>query len=378
MSSLRNLSLNKESWLALYLAGFTVRQLSSISSQVEQLFDRHEARFVLAQGHSVVKDKQKVRWLEYISGQGKIAGQIEECMRWQQGRAGRYIISCSDVHYPPLLLETNSPPLLFFAAGQVDELSKPVIAMVGSRNPTIGGLENAHSFAREIAARNVPVVSGMALGIDSACHQGALLTGSTIAVLGTGINVVYPKRNTELAGKICERGVIISEFMPDTAPLARHFPQRNRIISGMSLGVIVVEAARQSGSLITARLALDANREVFAIPGSIHNPLSKGCHQLIREGATLVESVPDILEQVGVGVRSSLDGQKKIDDSPSSDIGSLSQDARLVLSSVGFEPTPIDVITQRSGLDVSLVNSLLIELTLEAHVSSVVGGYLRS
>lgn len=377
MSSLRTLALPVESWLALYLAGFTVRQLSSISSSLAQLFDRQEASHVLERVSGVIRGKQKTRWLEYISGQGTIAGQIEQCLRWQQAREGRHILSCADVHYPPLLLEVNSPPLLLFAAGQIGELSRPMIAMVGSRNPTASGLENARGFAQEIAAKNIPVVSGLALGVDSACHQGALLTGSTVAVLGTGIDVVYPKRNVELAGKICERGVIVSEFMLGTPPLARHFPQRNRIISGMSLGVLVVEAARQSGSLITARLALDANREVFAIPGSIHNPLSKGCHQLIREGATLVESVADIFEHTGVAIRG-MSAERPATDFPSADMGSLSQDARLVFAAVGFEPTPIDVITERSGLNVSLVNSLLIELTLEGHVSSVVGGYQRS
>ena len=377
MFSLRHIDLAITSWLALYFAGFTARQLVALNTSINQLFIASEARQTMLQ--CGIKEKQKGAWLEYMAGQGKIDSQVELCMQWQQASSDHHLVTCQDVRYPSLLLHINSPPLLLFVAGNADVLTRPMLAMVGSRNPTVAGAEIAYSFARDLAARNIPVVSGMAIGVDGACHNGALASGLTVAVLGTGVDVIYPKRHKTLAAKIRDNGALVSEFMLGTAPLARHFPRRNRIISGIALGVVVVEAARQSGSLITARLALDSNREVFAIPGSIHNPLTKGCHQLIREGATLVESVADVLEHVSIGLEQ-LSTEHQKSDAPfttNNDVANLSQDGRIVLSSVGFEPTPIDVVTERTRLNVSLVNSLLIELELEGHVQAVVGGYIR-
>ena len=377
MFSLRHIDLTIQSWLALYFAGFTARQLVALNNSIDQLFIASEAKQAMLQAG--IKEKQRGAWLEYTAGQGKIDSRVELCMQWQQSSSDHHLVTCRDVRYPSLLLEINSPPLLLFVAGNAEVLTRPMLAMVGSRNPTTTGSEVAYSFARDIAARNIPVVSGMAMGVDGSCHNGALASGSTVAVLGTGIDVIYPKRHNKLAVKIRDNGALISEFMLGTAPLARHFPRRNRIISGMALGVVVVEAARQSGSLITARLALDSNREVFAIPGSIHNPLTKGCHQLIREGAILVESVPDILEHVSIGLEQSpIEHQKgELPFTTDNDVANLSQDGRIVLSSVGFDPTSIDMITERTRLNVSLVNSLLIELELEGHVRAVVGGYIR-
>jgi len=214
-----------------------------------------------------------------------------------------HLVTLADPAYPASLLDTHDPPLLLYVNGRPELLSAPTIAMVGARNASAAGLDNAQAFARHLAGQGWCIASGLALGIDAASHRGALLAGpqggSTVAVLGTGIDIVYPARNHQLAHEIAEHGALVSELPLGCPALPHQFPRRNRIVAGLARGVLVVEAARQSGSLITARLATEIGREVFAIPGSIHSPLSRGCHALIRQGAKLVESAADILDELG-------------------------------------------------------------------------------
>ncbi len=214
-------------------------------------------------------------------------------------KSGTRLLPLSDPLYPPLLRQIPDPPIALFVRGDATLLSEPQLAMVGSRNPSVEGRRNAEEFAEYLAKCGLVITSGMALGIDAASHKGALKGGKTVAVWGTGLDKAYPPRNRELAEEIIAKGVVVSEFPPGTPPLPTHFPRRNRIISGLAVGTLVVEAAKQSGSLITARLASEQGREVFAIPGSIHNPMARGCHRLLRDGAKLVESAGDILEETG-------------------------------------------------------------------------------
>ncbi|HZR35908.1 MAG TPA: DNA-processing protein DprA, partial [Nevskia sp.] len=226
---------------------------------------------------------------------------VEQDLAWlaQSSAAPRDVVTCRDPRYPPLLAQIAQPPLLLFTLGDAALLRLPQLAIVGARSASAQGAENAQAFATELARRGISVTSGLALGIDAAAHRGALAAdGYTIAVCGNGLDRIYPSRNRELAHAIAARGLLVSEFPVGVAPLPEHFPRRNRIISGLALGTLVVEAARESGSLITARLAVEQGREVFAIPGSIHNPLARGCHSLIREGAKLVETVDDILAEL--------------------------------------------------------------------------------
>ncbi|CAN5132806.1 DNA-processing protein DprA [soil metagenome] len=276
--------------------------------------------------------------------------------------------------YPPLLREIADPPAALFVNGAPDALAGPQIAIVGSRNPTPAGAENAFEFARYLAACGWIVTSGLALGIDSAAHRGALAGGGrTVAVCGTGADRVYPARNRGLAAELVRSGALISEFPPGTPPLRDHFPQRNRIISGMSVGTLVVEAAERSGSLITARLAGEQGREVFAIPGSIHNPLARGCHRLIRQGARLVESAADIFEELGAGPAPGAEPGPRAHPASVADPG---RDPAYVtlLEALGYDPAPLDVLAERTGLTAEVLSSMLLILELEGHVRSVPGG----
>jgi DNA processing protein len=249
--------------------------------------------------------------------------------------------------------------------------------MVGSRNPSITGRETAHDFARTLAAAGMVITSGLAQGIDTACHQGTLDGGGqTIAVAGTGLDRVYPASNRELAHAIIEAGgALISEFPPGTLPHAGNFPRRNRIISGLSLGTLVVEAALRSGSLITARLAAEQGREVFAIPGSIHNPLARGCHQLIRQGAKLVESAADVLEELAPQLYAAL-AEMPEESAPAS--SELDEEYQALLACIGHETTPVDRLVERSGLTAEAVSSMLLILELQGFVESAAGGYART
>lgn len=304
---------------------------------------------------------------------------VEQDLRWLESQ-NRYIISARDPRYPALLKEISDPPPLLFVQGNPAALDTPQLAIVGSRNPTPGGRQTAHDFARSLSQAGLTISSGLAAGIDGAAHQGALETDSpTVAVTGTGLDRVYPAHHRELAHRIAEQGVLVSELPPGTPPVAANFPRRNRIISGLSVGTLVVEAARQSGSLITARMASEQGREVFAIPGSIHNPLARGCHTLIRQGAKLVEQAEDILEELSPLLGSLLSAATASQTPPAEISRQWDQEYRQLMSALDYDPTPIDLLIERSGLTADAVSSMLLLLELEGFVSAAPGGrYCRT
>ena len=301
---------------------------------------------------------------------------IEKELAWFD-EADRHIITLHDPQYPALLKQIVDPPSLLFIQGDVTLLSQWQIAIVGSRNPSASGRDAAYEFARYIAQGDVAITSGLAMGIDAAAHQGALVSGKTIAVIGTGLDTIYPKKNCELANDIASNGAIVSEFALGTLPRAENFPRRNRIISGLSLGTLVVEAAIRSGSLITARMAMEQGREVFAIPGSIHNPLARGCHRLIREGAKLVETAQDILEELGAlaGAQHFIESEQDVPEKLSADNDA---DYYLLFEHLAYDPMEIDLIIKKSGLTAEAVSSMLLLLELQGQVESLPGGrYVR-
>ena len=275
------------------------------------------------------------------------------------------IVTLGDAGYPALLLETEDPPPLLYVVGKVELIQAKAIAVVGSRNATAQGVSNAENFSKSLSASGLTVVSGMALGIDTAAHRGGLAgSAKSVAVVGTGLDRVYPARNKELAHQLAQHGALVSEFALGTPALANNFPRRNRIISGLSLGCLVVEAAVSSGSLITARLASEQGRDVFAIPGSIHSALSKGCHQLIKQGAQLVERAEDILEELN-WVQRAMQSSLVIDPIESDDP---------VLKHLGHDPEPLDVLVARTGLQPEQISARLLELELAGVVQTLPGG----
>jgi DNA processing protein len=285
---------------------------------------------------------------------------------WLDAEAARQVITLGDAAYPSLLLETADPPLLLYAQGRVGLLQAASIAVVGSRNPSAQGSDNARAFAKHLSQAGLTVVSGLALGIDGAAHDGALGgAGSTIAVMGTGADRIYPARHRALAHRIAAEGLLLTEFEIGTPPLAENFPQRNRIIAGLARGTLVVEAALPSGSLSTARAALEAGREVFAIPGSIHSPQSRGCHALIKQGAKLVESAEDITSEL----------QWKVGRPP---VGHIEEpkDSPL-LAALGHEPTTLDALGARTGMSAADLSAQLLELELDGRVARLPGGLFQ-
>ena len=285
-----------------------------------------------------------------------------------------HLIRLGDDMYPELLAGIASPPAQLYVNGDPEILHLPALAIVGSRNPTTGGAQTAFEFARHLGATGFCIVSGLAQGIDAAAHSGALAAGApTVAFLGHGIDRVYPAANRDLARDIAKRGALVSEFPLGTAPGRALFPQRNRLISGLCLGTLVVEAARRSGSLITARLAAEQGREVFAIPGSIHNPLSRGCHQLIRQGAKLVEAADDILSELAPLAGHML---QTVDQSTGSDPSPVEVDEEYVklLEAIGHDPVNADELVARSGLTIDQVSSMLLILELEGKIEKLSGG----
>jgi DNA processing protein len=287
---------------------------------------------------------------------------------------GHSILTPSSSDYPALLKEIPGPPDRLYVDGQVDALHLPALAIVGSRNPTEQGRQTAYEFARHLGRAGFCIVSGLAQGIDTAAHEGALDGGGqTVAFLGHGVDQVYPAANRSLAARIVGNGALCTEFPLGASPRREHFPQRNRLISGLSLGTIVVEAARKSGSLITARLASEQGREVFAIPGSIHNPLSRGCHQLIRQGAKLVESAADIVDELGTLV----DHIATISEAPEPAESAPSEndpEYGALFDAMGFDPASADEIAARSGLTIDQVSSMLLILELEGKIEAQAGG----
>lgn len=291
---------------------------------------------------------------------------------------GHQLLTLADPDYPPLLRQSRDPPLALFLRGDRALLGQPHFAIVGSRNPTAQGEENARAFAEYLAGCGLVICSGLAAGIDAAAHRGALAAGApTTAVLGCGPDRAYPAANAGLAREIAATGLVLSEYLPGTRPLQAHFPQRNRIISGLSLGVLVVEAARRSGSLITARLAGDQGREVFAIPGSIHNPLARGCHALIRQGAVLVETAHDILAELGplAGVAlQSPEPRPGVPGGPREAAHLPDAEYRKLLEALGHDPAGVDALAARTGLTAAEVSSMMLILELQGVVESMPGG----
>jgi DNA processing protein len=287
---------------------------------------------------------------------------------WLDGDAARHVITVGDAAYPPLLLETADPPLLLYAHGRLDLLRAVSIAIVGSRNPTAQGSDNSRAFAQHLSRSGLTVVSGLALGIDGAAHEGALDgAGGTIAVMGTGADRIYPARHRALAHRIAESGLLLTEFDLGMPPLAENFPQRNRIIAGLARGTLVVEAALPSGSLSTARAAVEAGREVFAIPGSIHSLQSRGCHALIKQGAKLVESAEDITGELHWGGPAAV--VPAVDPATATDTP--------LLRALGHDPATLDALSARTSMGAAELNAQLLELELEGRVARLPGGLFQ-
>ncbi len=276
------------------------------------------------------------------------------------------IVTLADTDYPQLLLQTADPPPLLYVKGRRELLNRPALAIVGSRNATAQGIANAEDFAHALSDAGLTIVSGLALGIDAAAHRGGLAgASSSVAVVGTGLDVVYPARNRNLAHQLAAQGALVSEFALTTPALASNFPRRNRVISGMCRGCLVVEAALQSGSLITARLANEQGREVFALPGSIHSPLAKGCHALIKQGAKLVDSALDILEELNLNAVASPHHPE---------MAALDAEAARLLAALGYEPCSLDALCNRSGLAPNIVSALLLQLEMQGLIENLPGG----
>ena len=294
--------------------------------------------------------------------------QLAATRAWLDAEASRHVIALGDPAYPTSLLETADPPLLLYAQGRIELLQAASVAVVGSRNPTAQGSDNARAFAKHLSQAGLAVVSGLALGIDGAAHEGALAgPGGTIAVMGTGADRIYPARHRALAHRIATNGLLLTEFEIGTPPLAENFPQRNRIIAGLARGTLVVEAALPSGSLSTARAALEAGREVFAIPGSIHSPQSRGCHALIKQGAKLVESAED--------VTSELRGQSSTAPATAAPTGPAGETT--LLRALGHEPTTLDALGARTGMSTADLNAQLLDLELDGRVARLPGGLFQ-
>ena len=309
--------------------------------------------------------------------------------RWLEAADQHHILVPEDSRYPTLLKRIRTAPPVLFALGNAELLNDPQIGMVGSRNPTQGGKENARAFAAHFAANGLTVTSGLAVGIDAHSHEAALdAGGNTLAVVGNGLDIMYPLRNRKLAERMVAQGCIVSEFPIGIPAHPQHFPRRNRIISGMSFGVLIVEAALQSGTLVTARHAMEQGREVFAIPGSIHNPLARGCHHLIRQGAKLVETANDVLEEISPQLNAWLQ-QDKVPPTAQGKLALTGGNAPLeadtfdpeyaqVLDALGYEPLPIDRIILNTGLTADAVSSILLMLELHNLVAACGGGhYMR-
>lgn len=320
---------------------------------------------------SQVTDRSAAQAL--LAGPEQFEPQLEATWQWlRQEPQRRAIVTLADADYPQALLQMADPPLLLYRLGRPLAASRNALAIVGSRNPTPQGLQNARRFGRSLAEAGLTIVSGMALGIDGAAHEGALEGAgaealATIAVVGTGLDRVYPKQHLALAHRIAERGAIISEYPLGTPPLQANFPRRNRLIAGLSQGTLVVEAALQSGSLITARLAVEQGKEVFAIPGSIHSPHARGCHALLRQGAKLVESAQDVLEELRLAPRTAI---AETAEAPEGEPDPL-------LEAMGYDPVSLDALIARTGIAAPRLQAALLELELAGHVARLPGGLFQ-
>jgi DNA processing protein len=338
--------------------------------------------------HGLLKEETLLAIRDFQThGMSSVIGQKALAdLNWLAAQPDVHLISTLDSTYPDLLRQIPKLPPLLFVRGDIHLLSLPQIAIVGSRNPSSGGAENAHRFAEFLAANGFTITSGLALGVDAAAHQGALAAkGRTIAVMGTGLDLIYPSRHRVLAQQILDNGgALVSELPLGSSANAANFPQRNRIISGLSCGVLVVEAAVQSGSLITAKTAMQQNREVFAIPGSIHNPLARGCHQLIRQGATLVETAKDIVDQLDGILGYQREKLTKLQEKAAKKaeldekvLDELSPAEQQLIYAMGYDPVNIDDLVDRTGVAVGSVAAQMIGLEIKGFVQQVGAGYQR-
>ena len=384
-----------ESWLRLALSpgigNETARKLLAAFGSVEAVFAQDAA--ALRQ----LGSEKLVRAL-HAKPDG-LKAQLQTTLAWLRGGPDRRLATLDDAAYPPVLLNIEDPPLMLYLLGvhantAVDAPEKRAthavnLAIVGSRNPTPQGEVNAREFAHYFASKGLTVVSGLALGIDGAAHEGALLGGGqTIAVVGTGLDRVYPKKHLALAHRIAAQGMLVSEFLLGTPPLTANFPKRNRIISGLSVGTLVVEAALKSGSLITARMATEQGRDVFAIPGSIHSPQSRGCHALIKQGAKLVEVADDVLEELGLSALAaavpvnqpaashSPARKTKAHPQPSQPCEAAHSDSAL-LTALGHDPVSLDALQARTGLPTPLLQAELMTLELQGQLARLPGGFFQ-
>ncbi len=367
-------------WLALQrLPGVgpkRYRQLLQRFSSPEQVFAANNSQ--LSPFGLSAQCLKQLRLLGLNNSDSDLGVQVLRDLQWL-AENDCHIVTCNNPLYPVLLAEISSAPPLLYVMGDPKFLNHPQIGMVGSRSATASGRDTARGFAQSLAVSGLTITSGMALGIDAASHEGALQAGgTTIAVLGTGLDLTYPRRHQALAKAIASSGALVTEFPLGSGPRREHFPRRNRLISGLSMGVLVVEAAQKSGSLITANFALEQCREVFAIPGSIHNPQSRGCHALLRNGAKLVESVTDIFDEIGSLYQAQLQlvpGQQS--GLAANKLSALDPEIEAILKCIGFEPTAVDAVMARCNLGVGTVSAGLIDLELEGYIECTMGGYQR-
>jgi len=325
----------------------------------------------LASGRSALMQHLTAAQCDALLGEPD-AALLEATLVWLE-QPGNSLMTLADADYPPALLEIADPPAVLYCKGQRSLLSQPGLGVVGSRNATPQGERDAEAFARALSDAGLTIISGLALGIDAAAHRGGLAgAGSSVAIIGTGLDRIYPARNKALAHQLAERGVIVSEFALGTPPLPGHFPRRNRLISGLSRGVLVVEAAPDSGSLITAKVAAEQGREVFAIPGSIHSPLARGCHALIKQGAKLVESAADILDELAWQQRLAPPVHPEAQAGAVESLPESQPDP--VLGALEGAPSTLDTLAQRTGLTLEALSAKLLTLELDGQIASLPGG----
>ena len=366
-----------QAWLRLVLTpgvgNATARKLLAAFGSAQAVFEQSAARLQQLGSNKLAA--------ALGSEPANLAAQLQTTLDWLQAGSDRRIAVLGDAAYPAALLDIEDPPLMLYMLGALSShtpsATKSIansLAIVGSRNPTPQGEGNARQFAKAFGSAGICIVSGLALGIDGAAHDGAMLGGGqTIAVVGTGLDRVYPRKHLALAHRIARQGMLISEFPLGTPPLTANFPKRNRIISGLSRGTLVVEAALQSGSLITARLAAEQGKEVFAIPGSIHSPQSRGCHALIRQGAKLVEVAQDVLEELRLAPDAAPESEPAAADQPAAGPGS----EHPLLAALGFDATSLDALQARTGLDTAHLQAQLLELELDGQLARLPGGLFQ-
>ncbi len=373
-------------WLWLSgLKGLGSRKLASLYFQFRNSSDLLSASSAALLGAGL--SRQQIEALAYFQSNPQQSSLVTNTVEWLDLSANHQLLTIESPSYPPPLRHIPDPPVILFVVGDAEILHYPQIAVIGSRKATAQGLDNAYRFSETLSTQGLIPTSGLALGIDAKAHQGALDSqGLTVAVLGTGVDQIYPRSNQGLATQIVENGgVLLSEYLLGTAPVSYNFPRRNRIISGLSLGCLVIEASIKSGSLITARLAMEQGREVFALPGSIHNPTSRGCHQLIREGAMLVDEVGQIYQAIAEQImlpRCSLDDS--VAASPQKDKAqnhshdeNLNNEERALLDQIGFESWSFDQLMEKTGLESADLGQRLLELELQGIIACDTGAYQR-